>query len=230
MAEQPQPIIELKNVSRLYNPGGEVIYALNNVDFKVKQGEYVSITGSSGSGKSTLVNVISGLDTPSKGTVIVGGRDLSGMRDDALSVYRNKTIGFVFQSFHLQPAYNILDNVMLPLILQGVGLNERKKLATDYLRMVGLDKRMDHKPSELSSGQQQLAAIARALVVNPKIIIADEPTGNLDSARTFEIFQLLQKINDQGTTLVVITHDPNMAHLADRIAQMSDGKLTELKA
>ncbi len=227
MAEQP--IIELKKVSRMYNLGGETIYALNNVDFKVKQGEYVSITGSSGSGKSTLVNVISGLDTPTKGSVVVGGRDLSNMRDDALSVYRNQTIGFVFQSFHLQSAYNILDNVMLPLVLQGVSIHERKKRAIEYLQMVGLAKRMDHKPSELSSGQQQLAAIARALVVHPKIIIADEPTGNLDSARTFEIFQLLQKINDQGTTLVVITHDPNMAHLADRIAQMSDGKLTELK-
>jgi putative ABC transport system ATP-binding protein len=229
MAEE-QPIIELKKVTRLYNLGGEPIYALNNVNFKVGQGEYVSITGPSGSGKSTLVNVISGLDTPTKGSVIVGGKELSGMRDDALSVYRNQTIGFIFQSFHLQPAYTILDNVMLPLILQGVSLHERKKRATEYLQMVGLDKRMDHKPSELSSGQQQLAAIARALVVHPKIIIADEPTGNLDSARTFEIFQLLQKINDQGTTLVVITHDPNMAHLADRIAQMSDGKLTELKA
>ncbi len=225
-----QPIIELKKISHIYKLGGGPIYALNNVNLKVEQGEYVAITGASGSGKSSLANVIGGLDTPTSGTVKVGGHDLSNMRDDALSVYRNKTIGFVFQSFHLQPAYTIMQNVMLPLILSGVSPTERKKRAKEYLEMVGLGHRLNHKPSELSSGQQQLAAIARALVNHPKIIIADEPTGNLDTAHTLEIFQMLQKINNQGTTLMVITHDPNMAHLAPRIVQMSDGKLTEVRA
>jgi putative ABC transport system ATP-binding protein len=220
-----QPLIELKKVTRTYSLGGEPIYALHNVNLKVNSGEYLAITGPSGSGKSTLANVIGGLDTPSSGNVIVGGRDLSHMRDDALSVYRNQTVGFVFQSFHLQPASTILENVMLPLVFSGVKHEERKKRALEYLHLVGLDKRVKHKPSELSSGQQQLAAIARALIIQP----ADEPTGNLDSVRTMEIFQALQKINDQGTTLLVVTHDPNMAHLADRIVQMSDGKLTNLE-
>jgi len=209
--------------------GGEPIYALHNVNLKVSRGEYLAVTGPSGSGKSTLANVIGGLDTPSSGSIIVGGRDLSHMRDDALSVYRNQTIGFVFQSFHLQSANTILENVMLPLVFSGVKHEERKKRALEYLHLVGLDKRVKHKPSELSSGQQQLVAIARALIIQPKIIIADEPTGNLDSVRSLEIFHTLQKINDQGTTLLVVTHDPNMAHLADRIVQMNDGKLSSLE-
>lgn len=224
-----ETIIELRNVTRTYKLGGEVIHALNNVTFEVKQGEYIVIIGPSGSGKSSLVNIIGGLDTPSSGTVEVGGHNLSRMHDDELSAYRNRTVGFVFQSFNLQPANSILENIMLPMILSGVKPEERKKLAVEYLKMVGLSHRLDHKPNELSSGQQQLAAIARALIMQPKILIADEPTGNLDSARGQEILDALRQINDQGTTLLVVTHDPNMAHLADRIVQMNDGKLTEVR-
>lgn len=223
-------IIELQKVTRTYRLESEIIYALNDVTLKVKPGEYIAITGPSGSGKSTLVNIIGGLDTPTSGTVVVDGHDLSDMHDDKLSIYRNQTIGFVFQSFNLQANNTILENVMLPLILSGVKPEERKKRAIEYLRTVGLSTRLDHKPSELSSGQQQLAAIARALITQPKILIADEPTGNLDSARGQEILGILHKINQQGTTLLVVTHDPNMAHLADRIVQMGDGRLTELRS
>ncbi len=224
-----ESIIELEHVTRTYRPGSEVIYALNDVSLNIKPGDYVAITGASGSGKSTLVNIIGGLDTPTSGTVVVDSNNLSSMHDDKLSTYRNQTIGFIFQSFNLQPTNTILENVMLPLVLSGVKLEERKKLATEYLHTVGLGNRLNHKPNELSSGQQQLAAIARALVGQPKILIADEPTGNLDTARSQEIFNILRKINDQGTTLLVVTHDPNMAHLADRIVQMSDGQLTEVR-
>lgn len=224
-----EPVIELSSVTRTYKLGDEVIHALDNVSFRVKQGEYVAITGPSGSGKSTLVNIIGGLDTPTKGTVVVDSHDLSNMRDDKLSVYRNKTIGFVFQSFNLQANETVLDNVMLPLILSGVKSNERKEEALKYLHMVGLAKRLDHKPNELSSGQQQLTAIARALIGQPKILIADEPTGNLDSMHGQEILKILGQINKQGTTLLMVTHDPNSAHLADRIVQMSDGHLMELR-
>jgi len=224
-----ETIIELDKVTRTYNLGGELIYALNSVNFKVKRGEYIVIVGPSGSGKSTMVNIIGGLDTPSSGTVEVGGHNLSHMHDDELSAYRNQTVGFVFQSFNLQPANSILENVMLPLVLSGVRFEERKKLAIEYLEMVGLGHRLDHKPSELSSGQQQLAAIARALITQPKILIADEPTGNLDSTRGQEVLTALDQINKQGTTLLVVTHDANMAHLANRIVQMTDGKLTEVR-
>lgn len=223
-------IIKLNGVTRTYKLGDEVIHALDNVSLSVQEGEYIAITGPSGSGKSTLINIIGGLDTPTSGTVVIDEQDLSGMHDDKLSAYRNRTIGFVFQSFNLQPNNTILENVMLPLILAGVSPNERKNKAKKYLQMVGLAERLDHKPTELSSGQQQLTAIARALAGQPKILIADEPTGNLDSLRGQEILDILQKINDQGTTLLVVTHDPNTAHLADRIVQMSDGRLTELMA
>jgi putative ABC transport system ATP-binding protein len=228
MAES-KSIIELQKVTRTYRLESEVIHALNDVTFKVKPGEHVSITGPSGSGKSTLVNIIGGLDTPTSGTVVVDGQNLSNMHDDKLSAYRNQTIGFVFQSFNLQPANTILENVMLPLVFSGVEPEERKKRATEYLNTVGLGNRLDHKPNQLSSGQQQLTAIARALITQPKILIADEPTGNLDSARGQEILEILHKINEQGTTLLVVTHDPNTAHLSDRIVQMSDGRLTELR-
>lgn len=225
----PEIIIKLHNVTRTYNLGGEVIYALNKVSLEVKQGEYLVIIGPSGSGKSSMVNIIGGLDTPTSGTVEVDGHNLSHMHDNELSAYRNQTVGFVFQSFNLQPANSILDNVMLPLVLSGAKPDKRRELAIEYLKMVGLGHRLDHRPSELSSGQQQLAAIARALIMQPKILIADEPTGNLDSARGQEILTALNQINEQGTTLLIVTHDPNMAHLADRIVQMNDGKLTEVR-
>lgn len=223
-----EALIDLRGVTRTYKLGSETIHAVNKVDFKVMPGDYVAITGASGSGKSTLLNIIGGLDTPTSGTVTVDKHNLSHLNDDSLSAYRNQYIGFVFQSFHLQPNDTILENVMMPLILSGVKPEERKRRATHSLQLVGLGNRLNHKPTELSSGQQQLAAIARALITNPQMLIADEPTGNLDSVHGGEVYQILQKINDSGTTLLVVTHDVNMAHLAKRIVQMSDGKLTEL--
>lgn len=221
-------IIELRNVIRTYKLGDETIRALHKVNFKVKTGDYVAITGASGSGKSTLVNIIGGLDTPTGGTVTVDKHNLSHLKDDSLSVYRNQYIGFVFQSFNLLPHDTVLENVALPLVFSGVKPEERKKRAAECLNLVGLSHRLNHKPAELSSGQQQLAAIARALITNPQILIADEPTGNLDSGHGAEVYSIIQKINSAGTTVLVVTHDVNMAHLAGRIVQMSDGKLTEL--
>jgi putative ABC transport system ATP-binding protein len=221
-------IIELKDVSRIYNLNTETVHALRKVNFKVKHGEYLAITGPSGSGKSSLANTIGGLDTPTSGSVMVDGRNLARMKDDNLSDYRNEYIGFVFQSFNLQPGNTALQNVIMPLLFEGVKPEERRQRAIASLQAVGLGNYLDRRASELSSGQQQLVAIARALVTNPKILIADEPTGNLDSARGMQIYEVLRSINKTGTTVLVITHDPNMAHLADRIVQMGDGKLTEV--
>jgi putative ABC transport system ATP-binding protein len=175
-----------------------------------------------------LLQCAAGLDQVTSGKVFVAGIELDKLNERQRTLLRRDYIGFVFQSFHLQPNDTILENVMMPLILSGVKPEERKRRATHSLQLVGLGNRLNHKPTELSSGQQQLAAIARALITNPQMLIADEPTGNLDSVHGGEVYQILQKINDSGTTLLVVTHDVNMAHLAKRIVQMSDGKLTEL--
>lgn len=228
MAKATEGIIQLKHVTLTHKLGGEVIYALNDVSFDVEDGGYVAITGPSGSGKSTLVNVIGGLATPDEGTVTVDGHNIANLSDDKLSSYRKVNIGFVYQSFNLIDSYTALENVMIPLTLAGLKPAKRKEIATKYLKQVGLEHRLNHKPAQLSSGQQQLTAIARALVTEPKILIADEPTGNLDSVHSGEIWQTLGDINKRGTTVLVVTHDANMAHLAKRIVQMSDGKLTEL--
>ncbi len=226
--EKKKPLIQLTGVTRTYQLGNEVIHALNNVSLAVDQGEYLAITGPSGSGKSTLVNIIGGIDTPSKGTVSVGGNNLSDLNDNMLSAYRNQYIGFVFQSFNLQEANTVLENVMLPLVFSGIRPEERKERAKLCLEQVGLGHRLGHKPTELSGGQQQLTAIARALVTNPRILIADEPTGNLDSTHSMQIYQILQGINAAGTTVLVVTHNANMAHLAKRVVQMNDGVLAEI--
>lgn len=220
-------IIELKNITRTYKLGDEVLHALDNVSLAVNAGEFVAITGPSGSGKSTLANIIGGLDTPSSGTVIVDGVDLSKAKDGAMSDYRNAHIGFVFQSFHLQNNNTALENVMMPLLYAKIKPKERKARALESLKAVGLEDRVKHRPSQLSGGQRQRVAIARALVARPSIIIADEPTGNLDSARGTEIMKLLQKLNTQGITLVIITHDQTVARMAQRIITIHDGKLTE---
>jgi len=196
----------------------------------VQGGEFVAITGPSGSGKSTLANIIGGLDRPSEGSVVVDGADLSHTRDRALSDYRNHHIGFIFQSFNLQGSSTALENVMLPLIFARMKPAERKARATECLQAVGLGDRMKHKPSQLSGGQRQRVAIARALAVKPSIIIADEPTGNLDSARGEEIMKLLKDLNKQGMTLLMITHDMNLAREASRIITIHDGKLTDRRA
>jgi putative ABC transport system ATP-binding protein len=216
-------VIELKNVTRTYKLGDEILHALDGISLNVQPGEFVAIIGPSGSGKSTLANIIGGLDRPSDGTVVVDGNDLSHVRDNKLSDYRNKHIGFVFQSFNLQGSQTALENVMLPLVFARMKPKERKARAIECLEAVGLGDRLKHKPNQLSGGQRQRVAIARALAGKPSIIIADEPTGNLDTARGEEIMRLLKQLNKEGITLLVITHDMNIAHQASRIIQIKDG-------
>jgi putative ABC transport system ATP-binding protein len=220
-------MIELKNVTKVYELGGEKIYAIDHVDLKIDKGDFIAIVGPSGSGKSTLANVIGGLDIPDEGEVLVDGQSLGRANDAALSEYRNRKIGFIFQSFNLQPNYSALENVMVPMVFAGVSLGERKKRAIDCLKAVGLEDRIDHLPWQLSGGQRQRVSIARSLVNNPEIIIADEPTGNLDSARGEEIVDLLKTLNKEaGITLIVITHDHAVAKQAKKVLTIKDGKIS----
>lgn len=219
--------VELKNITRTYKMGDEVLKALDGIDLTINPGEFVAITGPSGSGKSTLANIIGGLDSPDSGMVTVSGLQLATAHDKELSEYRNRTIGFVFQSFNLQPTATALENVMMPLVLGRMNGKERRARAEECLKAVGLGERMNHKPTQLSGGQRQRVAIARALANKPSIIIADEPTGNLDSERGAEIMQLLQKLNKEGITLIMITHDMEIAKLADRVLYIKDGKMSE---
>jgi putative ABC transport system ATP-binding protein len=223
-------LIDLKNITKTYRLGGETLNALDAVTFSVQPGEFVAITGPSGSGKSTLANIIGGLDRPTEGTVIVDENDLSHVSDRKLSEYRNKHIGFIFQSFNLQGTQTALENVALPLVFAHMKPKDRKARAAECLEAVGLADRVKHRPNQLSGGQRQRVAIARALAVKPSIIIADEPTGNLDSARGDEIMKLLHDLNKQGITLLIITHDMTIARQAGRIIQIHDGKLTEQRA
>jgi putative ABC transport system ATP-binding protein len=220
-------IIEVRDITKTYHLGGEVLNALDRVNLTIDAGEFVAITGPSGSGKSTLANIISGLDHPTDGKIVVDGGELSQLSDTKLSVYRNKHIGFVFQSFNLQATQTALENVMLPLIFAQMTYKDRKARATECLQAVGLSDRLNHKPSQLSGGQRQRVAIARALATKPSVIIADEPTGNLDSTHGEEIIKLLQDLNKQGITLIIITHDASIARRASRIVEIHDGKLTE---
>ena len=223
-----ETIIQLKNIKRTYKLGDEVLNALDDVSFSVTKGEFVAITGPSGSGKSTLANVIGGLDTPNSGTVLIDGQDISQVRDSKLSGYRNEHIGFVFQSFNLQGHETALENVMMPMVFAHKKRKDRRARAKECLEAVGLGDRLKHKPSQLSGGQRQRVAIARALANNPSIIIADEPTGNLDSAKGLEIITLLKKLNkEQGITLLIITHDMSVAKLAGRVIEIHDGHLSE---
>lgn len=208
--------------------GEETINALAGINLEIGQGEFVSIVGPSGSGKSTLLNIIGGLDSPTKGNIIVDGQDLSKASDSELSSYRNKKIGFVFQTFNLQPTYNALENVALPLVFARVPFGKRSQIAKEALETVGLGDRVRHKPSELSGGERQRVGIARALVNNPKILLADEPTGNLDSKARERIMELLAELNkERGLTLLLVTHDLESAKSADRMLNMRDGQITE---
>jgi len=218
-------VIELKNITKTYRLGDEVLNALDSVDCVIERGEFVAITGPSGSGKSTLANIIGGLDKPSEGTVMIDGEDLSHVRDKQLSDYRNHHIGFIFQSFNLQGTQTALENVMLPLVFSKLKPKDRKARAKECLEAVGLGDRLKHQPNQLSGGQRQRVAIARALAVKPSIILADEPTGNLDSARGEEIMKLLKDLNKQGITLIVITHDMSIAKQAGRVIQIKDGHM-----
>lgn len=208
--------------------GGEKIYALYQVNLRIEAGEFVAIMGPSGSGKTTLANVIGGLDSLDQGEVLVDGENIAKLSDKDLSLFRNQKIGFIFQSFNLMPMYTALENVMIPLVLAGMNIKERKERALKCLKAVGLDDRVNHKPAQLSGGQRQRVCIARALANNPQIIIADEPTGNLDSKKGLEIVDLLKVLNEQvKITMIVITHDPAVAKMAQKIITMKDGQLTE---
>lgn len=219
-------MIEVKNVSKSYKMGKEQVIALKDVSLKIDKGEFVAIIGPSGSGKSTLMHIIGGLDTPSIGNVYIEGNDISKLKDKQLSKYRNEKIGFVFQAFNLENSQTALENVMMPLIFAGVSKKERKARALQALEQVGLKDLAKHKPNEMSGGQRQRVSIARALVNNPEIIFADEPTGNLDSKSGESIMELFHEINNKGYTIIMVTHNPNEANKAKRVIRIKDGELT----
>ena len=218
-----KPLITIKEIGRKYVIGSEVIHALKSVSLDINKGEFVALMGPSGSGKSTLMNILGCLDTPTTGTYILNGTNVSHMSDDALAEVRNKEIGFVFQTFNLLPRSTSLDNVALPLIYAGNSKKERDKRAAKALENVGLGNRMDHKPNELSGGQRQRVAVARALINDPSIILADEPTGNLDTKTSIEIMGLLEEIHSKGNTIILVTHEEDIAQHAHRIVRMRDG-------
>jgi putative ABC transport system ATP-binding protein len=219
-------VIELRNVSRTYKMGSEQIHALDHVDLSIADGEFVAVTGPSGSGKSTLLHVIGGLDTPTAGSVVVDGQDLAQASDRELARFRNRRIGFVFQTFNLQPTYTALENVALPLVFAGVPPREREASARDALAAVGLGERQRHRPAEMSGGERQRVAIARALVTEPAYILADEPTGNLDTTTGHEIVALLDRLHrERALTVLLVTHDREVATLAARQIALRDGRV-----
>lgn len=216
-------IIETEQVSKIYSMGTQTVKALQSISIDINKGEYVAFMGPSGSGKSTLMNIIGCLDTPTDGTYVLNDHDVSDLTENELAEIRNKEIGFVFQTFNLLPRATSLENVALPLIYAGFNKSERNRMAMDALRSVALESRADHKPNELSGGQRQRVAIARALVNNPSIILADEPTGNLDSKTSYDIMNLFQKLHDLGNTIIMVTHEDDIAHYAHRIIRLRDG-------
>lgn len=217
------PVIETHNISKMYRMGTEEIHALRSVTITIQRGEYVAFMGPSGSGKSTLMNIVGCLDTPTNGSYILNGKDVSRMSDNQLADVRNKEIGFVFQTFNLLPRATSLDNVALPLIYAGYNKPDREEKAMQALRSVGLDTRAKHRPNELSGGQRQRVAIARALVNDPSIILADEPTGNLDSKTSYEIMDLFEALYAKGNTIIMVTHEEDIARYAHRIVRLRDG-------
>jgi len=216
-------IIKFINASKRYKLGDQTISAIDNINILVNQGEFISIVGPSGSGKSTIMNIIGGLDKLTDGSVIVDGYEISKLTDRAKSEYRNKKIGFIFQNFNLDNTLSALENVEMPLFYDGVRKVERQAISKDALAIVGLEGRMNHRPSEMSGGQRQRVAVARAIVNSPKILLADEPTGNLDRKSGLMIFNLLRKINNAGVTVVMVTHNHRQAERTDRIVEISDG-------
>ncbi len=220
-------LIEIRDMCKIYNPGENEVRALDHVDLKIDRNEFVAIIGQSGSGKSTLMNMLGCLDVPTSGTYILNGQDVSNLTDDDLSDIRNREIGFIFQGFNLIAGLTALENVELPLIYRGVPKKERIRLSEIALEKVGLKARMDHKPSEMSGGQQQRVAIARAIAQAPPVILADEPTGNLDSGSTKEIMEILKGLHAEGRTVILITHDNEIAGRARRIIRIMDGKIVD---
>jgi len=220
-------LIELTSVSKHYEMGQHLIKAVDNIDLSIEPNEYMVFIGSSGSGKSTIMNIIGCLDTPTHGRYVLNGRNVNGLDQNELADIRNQEIGFIFQSFNLLPRATALKNVMQPLIYRGIGLADRRAEAERVLERVGLADRGDHLPNQLSGGQCQRVAIARALVTNPSILLADEPTGNLDSQTTVEIMALFDELHDEGQTIIVVTHEPDIAAHSERVARLRDGRIIE---
>ena len=220
-----EPLIELKDIYKIYHMGDEEVRANDGITLTIYKGEFVAIVGKSGSGKSTLMNIIGALDVPTEGSYYLGGEDVSDMSDDQLADIRNKMIGFIFQQYNLLPKLNLLENVELPLLYAGVGREERRERAMESLEKVGLKEKWRNMPNQLSGGQQQRVSIARALAGDPSLILADEPTGALDSRTSREVLDFLKKINEEGNTIVMITHDNSIAVEAKRVVRIYDGKI-----
>jgi putative ABC transport system ATP-binding protein len=223
----PRPIIEVSHLSKIYKTDMVETVALDDVSFTIQKGEFVAIMGPSGSGKSTLMHILGALDRPTRGTYILDGENVENLSDDELADIRNRKIGFIFQAFNLLPRTTTMKNVMLPMMYAGIPKDERLSTAKKFLEMVGLGNRLYHTSNQISGGQQQRVAIARALVLNPALILADEPTGNIASAQAEEIMAIFQKLNNEGHTIVMITHEPDIAEHAKRIIHVRDGKIVE---
>lgn len=221
----PTPLVEFRDVYKIYEIGDSKVYALNGVSFSIYDGEFVAIIGQSGSGKSTCMNIIGCLDVPTGGTYLLKGADVGSLTDDEQAEIRNKTLGFIFQQYNLLPKLNILENVKLPLLYKGLREQEQNTRAMEALKRVGIDDKAHHKPSQLSGGQQQRASIARALAGSPSIILADEPTGALDSKTSKEVIDFLVELNEQGNTIILITHDNTIAARAKRVIRIHDGEI-----
>ena len=220
-------LIHIENMKKIYNPGENEVRALDGIDLDIEKGDLVAIVGHSGSGKSTVMNMLGCLDTPTSGKYVLDGQDVASMTDNQLADVRNKEIGFIFQGFNLISNLDAVGNVELPLVYRGVSKNERKQLAMEALKSVGLEDRMKHKPNEMSGGQQQRVAVARAVAAKPPIILADEPTGNLDTKSTQEIMEILKELHRSGRTVIIITHDEEIASQAHRVIRILDGRIEE---
>ena len=220
-------LIHIENMKKIYNPGENEVRALDGIDLDIEKGDLVAIVGHSGSGKSTLMNMLGCLDTPTSGKYVLDGQDVASMTDNQLADVRTKEIGFIFQGFNLISNLDAVGNVELPLVSRGVSKNERKQLAMEALKSVGLEDRMKHKPNEMSGGQQQRVAVARAVAAKPPIILADEPTGNLDTKSTQEIMEILKELHRSGRTVIIITHDEEIASQAHRVIRILDGRIEE---
>ena len=224
-----EPVIQVKGLYKIYRLGQEKVRALNGVDFVINRGEFCSIVGTSGSGKSTLLNMLAGLEKPTKGEIVIAGEHMETKKENQLVKFRREHIGFIFQSYNLLPTLNAIENVALPLTFQGMNKKARTKRASELLDMVGLSTHKKHKPTQMSGGQQQRGGMARALVVQPEIIFADEPTGNLDSVTSEEMMELMRRVvYERNQTLVMVTHDDHLASYADRIIRIRDGKVIEI--
>ena len=230
MGTEQEVVIEVKGLYKIYKVGDTKVRALNGVDFQIHKGEFCAIVGASGSGKSTLLNMLAGLEKPTKGSIVIAGEHMERKTENELVAFRRKHIGFIFQSFNLMPTMNAVENVALPLTFQGMDKAKREKLAEDAIKLVGLQKYRKHKPTQMSGGQQQRVGVARALVVNPEIIFADEPTGNLDSHTSEDVMNLMKKVvRELKQTMIMVTHDNHLAEYADRIFHIKDGKIIKIE-